>query len=103
MPADITQADYDELQGCAREFFQQADAVQELLKSVQAKVDVLRGGDWVGANADKFYDEMDSAICPAIQKLGTALESAGGRTDDVSNIYSNAEEEAAQAVRNMTI
>ena len=55
-------------------------------------LEILKGGDWVGKGADKFYGEMDSAVLPALKRLITALETAQRVTRQISKIHKDTKE-----------
>ena len=55
----------------------------------------LEGGGWIGRGADAFYAEMHDLVNPGLQRLGRALEDAGGAIKQISDILSQAEQEAS--------
>jgi hypothetical protein len=59
-------------------------------------MEVLRGGDWIGQGARKFYAEMDSDILPSLQRLIAAMGEATKVTRQISDIVKQTEDEAAR-------
>jgi len=97
--SSTTRADYESLSQIARSFGQQADATRQSLQRLRSKMGVLQGGDWEGKGADKFYQEMDSAVLPAVQRLAQALERASETTRQISRVMKQAEDDAARLFR----
>jgi len=56
---------------------------------------VLEGGDWIGKGATAFYNEMNSAVLPAMKKLASALDTASQTTKKISQIVKRAEDDSA--------
>jgi WXG100 family type VII secretion target len=90
------QADYDELANIANQFMQESAGVEQLMTQINNMVGQLEGGGWIGRGAQAFYAEMHDLVNPGMQRLVRALEDAGGATKQVSNIISQAEQEASQ-------
>jgi uncharacterized protein YukE len=43
------------------------------------KKEVLRGGGWKGKGAEKFYQEMDDVVLPALKRAHMSMDTAGDR------------------------
>jgi WXG100 family type VII secretion target len=99
MSADIVQADNQALESVANQFGQRAEAAAEMQHSLLHAVDQLRDGGWIGASADAFFAEMDELVLPAVQRLVDALEQAGQTTQQISELMSNADDEASAGFR----
>lgn len=99
MPAPRIRSTFDALTQIAQNFGQQAQVTRQTLRKINQKVDVLRAGDWVGVGATKFYNEMDSTILPAVQRLAGALERAQQATQKISDIMHRTEDECAALFR----
>ncbi len=95
MPAPKVRSDHDALKNLAGKFGQQAEASRQLISNLKSKVDTLRGKDWVGKGADKFYAEMDSAVFPSLNRLSKSMDSAQRVTLKISQIMKQAEDDAA--------
>jgi len=89
------QADYDELANVANEFLQEAAGIEQLTNQINNLVGELEGGGWVGRGADAFYAEMHDLVNPGMQRLARALEYAGSAVKQISNILSQAEQDAS--------
>ena len=101
MSARTVRADYEALTQVGQQFSRQTDATRRTLQQLKRNMDVLQRGDWQGQGADKFYEEMNSAVLPSMQRLVNALDSAGHRTQDISRIMKEAEDEAANVLRGL--
>ena len=95
MSAEIIQAHYDDLEQIARRFGQQAEANEALRQRINASVERLANGGWVGEAADRFQAEMHDSIFPATQRLIDALTAAQTVTLQVRSIVQGGEQEAA--------
>jgi WXG100 family type VII secretion target len=91
---DRVEIDYEQMQTVEKEFGERADQVDSLYGIIQGAVDDLRNGGWKGEHADQFYAEMDQRIMPALKNLQIALMTAKDITDQISEEFSRAEEEA---------
>ncbi len=89
------QADYDELANIANAFLQEASGIEQLTNQVMSLVGELEHGGWIGRGADAFYGEMHDLVEPGLLRLSRALEEAGGAIRQISNIISQAEQEAS--------
>jgi hypothetical protein len=61
MPAPKVRSDHDALKQIAQQFGQQADSTKQMEQNLKSRVETLRGRDWVGKAATKFYGEMGSS------------------------------------------
>ena len=94
------QADYDELASIANEFGHEAAAAEQLVNNIVNMVGALEGGGWIGRGAEAFYSEMHDMVEPGMQRLVRALEDASSALKQISNIISQAENEASGLFRN---
>ncbi len=99
MSAPKVKADYERLAKIAAIFDQQATNSRQMLQQLLRQMGILQGGDWIGAGATKFYQEMNSAVLPSVRRLVAALEAGSRTTLQVSQIMRQAEEEAARVLR----
>lgn len=86
--------DYDELGKVKKRLEQQADAIDRIINSLNAQIDNLRNGGWIGLGADAFYAEMDNAVLPSTTRLSAALQEAGETTNRAMVDFKKAEDEA---------
>ena len=94
MPAAKIQADYPQLEKAAETFGKEADQTKQLIQRVRQSVDALQGGGWIGVGADKFYNEMDEIVFPAIDRMMNALNDANSATKRIADAFRKAEDEA---------
>jgi WXG100 family type VII secretion target len=99
MPSPRVRADHDSLAAMARLFGQEAANTHQTLRHLRRQMDALQNGDWIGRGATAFYQEMNGAVLPSLQRLATSLEVAGRVAAKTSEIMRAAEEEAAAAIR----
>jgi len=99
MPSPKIRVDHDALQAIARTFGQGADATGRTLRQLKSAMGVLQSGDWIGQGASKFYEEMNSQVLPAVQRLNSALAESAKVTGQISQLMKQAEEEAARLLR----
>jgi len=93
MSAEQVRTDYDELLGVQQRWEAQAEATRAMISSLTGRMDQLKGGDWYGEAATKFYEEMDGIVMPALARLREALEEAGVVTGQIVEAIRAAEEE----------
>lgn len=95
---DRVVADYESLAQISNQFGQRADELNAMVNRLVANVDNLRGGGWIGAGANSFYQEMDGEILPALQRLHQAYMTAQSTAQSVSSELARAEGEAQACV-----
>lgn len=96
MPAPRIRADYDLLKQIVQIFDRESEATQQVLSRLRSRMSTLQGGDWIGQGATKFYQEMDSDVLPAVERLRAALSQSARLTQQVSRVVDEAEREAAR-------
>jgi WXG100 family type VII secretion target len=89
------QADYDELANIANQFAQESSSTEQLVNQIMSLVGELEGGGWIGRGAQAFYAEMHDEVEPGLRRLIQALEDAANAVKQISNIISQAEQEAS--------
>lgn len=89
-------AHYADLTQMTQIFTSEADRLRTTQQRLQEKVAALQAGDWLGAGATAFYQEMQTQVSPALNRLGTALETAARTTQNIHTIMQQAETEAAR-------
>jgi WXG100 family type VII secretion target len=92
---DEIRADYEEMEQIATRFSTQSQAIQQMLQKVRSSMEKLENGDWIGRGSDAFFNEMNSDILPAVQRLVEALEEGSRSTKDIAQTVQQAEEEAS--------
>lgn len=91
--AYTVQCDYDQLNGIVQRFNDTSESARNTLDKVSAQMEVLRGGAWIGPNADKFYEIMDNDWIPAMDRLVKAMEKAAEVVDQVQKIIKDADDQ----------
>ncbi len=99
MAAATVRADYDQLKQVASTFGKNADSCKQTLQNIISNKETLQGGDWIGQGANAFYQEMDETVVPTLRRLINALDSAARSASQISSIMKNAEEEAANVLK----
>lgn len=88
------QAEYDQLEQIAAQFAQQGDRTAALGRQVYNCMSQLRDGGWIGVGANRFYNEMESLVMPAVDRLAKAMDAGSSHTKQIAQILRTAEEEA---------
>ena len=96
---DEVKADYDRLEQVANRFANTGQTVQQMLQNVKGSMDPLEGGGWIGRGSDSFFDEMNSEILPASERLQQAMEEANRVTRQIIQVMKQGEEEACSPFR----
>jgi WXG100 family type VII secretion target len=91
--------DYDQLNQIAQTFARQADSSKQMRQNIQEAANLLENGHWVGKAADKFYQELNSAVLPSLNRLARALQTASRTTRQINQIIQQAENDAALLFR----
>ena len=92
--AEVVQFEYDQLKQIGQRFADQAGNVRTQFDKISQQMEVLKNGAWVGPNADKFYEIMESQLLPATKRLSDALDKGREVTDQVAKLMQEAEEES---------
>ncbi len=66
------QLNYDELRTAVKKFRNEGEDVVHMHSSLRSRVHDLHK-DWVGEGADKFFNEMENDLLPALTRLSRAL------------------------------
>jgi|SRR5215207_9747283 WXG100 family type VII secretion target len=93
--AEEIRADYDKLGQVASRFDKQAQQINEMIRKVKADFQKLQQGGWIGRGADAFFQEMNSTVLPASQRLESALKTGSQVTKEIVQHVRQAEEEAS--------
>lgn len=99
MPAAKVRADHDALRQIAQKFNGSAQTIEQTTQKLKSNLETLRGGDWAGKGADKFYAEMESAVLPTYKRLSKALCTASNVTLKIDKIMQQAEDDATALFR----
>jgi WXG100 family type VII secretion target len=96
--SDEIRADYNQLEQVSSRFQNQSQSIEQMCRTVQASMQKLESG-WVGEGSQAFFQEMQSTILPAVNRLQTALSNASQATRTIAQTVKQAEEEASAPFR----
>jgi WXG100 family type VII secretion target len=99
MNAPKLRFDYSQIDDIAGRFAHEADESQRALRALTRARDELQSGEWIGTGAQAFYAEMDAAVLPALGRLAAALRAAAEGARAIRTLASQAEADAAAALR----
>jgi WXG100 family type VII secretion target len=94
MAQDRFQAKYDELDQLAGMFSSEAGQVGETMGKLKSAIENMRD-KWIGEGAQKFFNEMESEVLPALNKLQTALNDGATKTKQIAGLIHEHEEQAS--------
>ncbi|MBI3361826.1 MAG: WXG100 family type VII secretion target, partial [Chloroflexi bacterium] len=86
---------YAQLKNIQQFFSAQADFNAVQLSKIKARVDTLRGGDWIGEGATKFYAEMNDQVMPSMKRMQRAWAEGARVIGQISAIMKAAEDAAS--------
>lgn len=81
----IIQMNGDEMSNISGILHQSADILNGIISDLNSKYQVLRGGDFVGAAANKFFDDMENIVFPELNKLLQFFQDGGSGTKQISD------------------
>ena len=91
--AEVVQFDHDQLNGIESRFTDQAEKARATERKLTEQMEVLKGGAWIGPNADKFFEVMESQLLPANKRLADALDRGSEVTRQITKMMNDADEE----------
>lgn len=91
--ANMHQVNYDDMQAFTKQFQSEENEIKALFDQTKSKVENLHGNLWVGAAADRFFNEMEGQVLPRTAKMISALNTAGNVTKQIMQIIHQADEE----------
>ena len=96
------QIDFEALAEIGTRFQQQADTTQAILQALKQTFDPLQQGGWIGLGAAAYFDEMETSVLPAVERLVEALAMTGQVTTALTELIQTAEQEATAEVQKAT-
>jgi WXG100 family type VII secretion target len=93
------QLNYDELTSIAKQFKDQGEDIARLHAQTRQRVRDLYK-EWEGEAAEKFFDEMETLLLPAVQRLAQALFLTQDTTGEIMKIIREADEDTVGFFRN---
>jgi|WetSurMetagenome_2_1015567.scaffolds.fasta_scaffold422294_3 WXG100 family type VII secretion target len=94
MASDRFQAKYDELDQLSGMFSSEAGHVGETMGKLKSAIENMRD-KWIGEGAQKFFQEMESEVLPALGKLQAALNEGASKTKQMAGVIHEHEEQAS--------
>src|SRR5437762_3759733 len=94
MPNNHFQLNYDETVTIAKKFKDEGEDIARLHSETRQRVKDLYK-EWIGEGADKFFEEMETSLLPALQRLSHALFHTQDITHEIMKIIQNADEDTA--------
>jgi WXG100 family type VII secretion target len=70
-----------------------------VIQKVKGSMEPLQSGGWIGRAADAFFDEMNSEVLPATDRLQKVLDQASQVTKQIVQTVRQAEDEASSLFR----
>jgi WXG100 family type VII secretion target len=96
--ANFSQVNYDETSSFAKQFHNDGDDITQLFSDTRQRMQALRN-EWIGEAADSFYEEMETELLPAIQKVARALFLSEDILNKIMRIIHDADEETAASFK----
>ena len=93
--ANEVQANYEQLNSLADIFENLGEETKSVLDQVVQQMDVMKGGAWIGDNANAYYEGMEQELIPGTTRLVAAMARAAEATREVARTFEQAEEEAS--------
>lgn len=87
------QLDDEQLQEIVARFNNQEFIAKTLVQALRQRVEVTRGGAWVGPNADRFCAHMEEELIPGVERLEKAMDKAAEVVKQVQKILRDADEQ----------
>ena len=88
------QLDYDLLQSVAQKFKEEGEDMAKLYSSTRQRLQSLRK-EWIGEAAEKFFEEMETELLPALQRLSQALFQSRDVSGEIMRLIQDADTETA--------
>jgi len=94
MTNSFFQLDYDQLISIAKKFKDEGEDIVRLHSTTRQRVRDLHK-EWIGEAAEKFFEEMETELLPAVHRLAQALFLSQDMTNEIMKIIQDADEETA--------
>jgi WXG100 family type VII secretion target len=91
--AGTTQVNYDDMNNIVKSLKAEEEEMMNLLKNTKSRVESLHGNQWVGEAADRFFNEMEQMVLPAMARLARALGVGADVAQEIMNTIRQADEE----------
>ena len=97
--ANVVRTDYEALAEAAKGLNSEADRVKQIATRLDRGADNLKRSSWTGKGAEAFYREFEGSILPTYRRLEAALKEASQTMTALSEMFQQAEQEAAGYLR----
>lgn len=99
MTNTLFQLNYDLLEPIAKKLKDEGEDMVKLHSSIHKRVQDIRK-EWIGEAAEKFFEEMESELLPALQRLAQALFHSQDVANEIMKIIQDADDESASYFTN---
>ena len=82
---------YEMMKKFRNSFKGQEAAAQQSIQKISKVVEQLRGNDWIGEGANKFFSDMDSTYFPAMKRLQNAMTEGDRVSNEIEKIQHETE------------
>ena len=89
--------DFDAFKNIEGSFRAQETSTKETIGKLNKVIEQLRGGDWYGEGATKFFNEMDSQVMPSMKNLQNVM----GEGDRISKEIEKTQHECESAITSL--
>jgi WXG100 family type VII secretion target len=97
--AETIRVEYEVLSQAQNKFNQLMDDITQMSNSVNGKAEALRQDGWQGRGSDAFHNEMTDRVTPGLGRLQQALDQASSITNQIAEVYREADESAQQSIK----
>jgi WXG100 family type VII secretion target len=102
MTNPLFQLNYDVLEPIAKSFKDEGEDMVQLHSSTRQRVQSIRK-EWIGEAAEKFFEEMETDLLPALQRLAQALFCSQDIASEIMKIIQEADNESAAYFTNDSV
>jgi WXG100 family type VII secretion target len=92
---------YEMMKKFQNSFKGQEAATQQSIQKISKVVEELRGGEWIGEGANKFFSDMDSIYVPAMKRLQNAMTEGDRVTKEIEKIQHDTESQIISNIKDM--
>ncbi len=90
----VIRVEYDDLGVAAGELNTLAEDIANAYSQMNQQFQQLHDGEWIGNGANVFFEEFESVVAPAVDRLSSALQNAAQKVIETSSKFEDAEHEA---------
>jgi len=100
--AEKSEVNYELMGNIVKKFNNEAEAINALLNQTKGKVEGLHGNQWIGRGSEEFFNEMETLILPAMNRLVHAMHAASAASDQIVKLYRNAEDQGQSVFKSLS-